>query len=124
MTLRVRLRDLVEELKARRAGRLAMSSDIYRTAREIAGPTGNIFSNGWQQLEDGQSAYMKSFDRRLPPSLHISERDAVRAGRAMPIAERCIEDYTTRANDDPLNDPDRWTFEELERIDRRRRRRS
>jgi hypothetical protein len=102
-----------------------MSSDIYRTAREIAGPTGNIFSNGWQQLEDGQSAYVKSFDRRLPPSLHISERDAVRAGRAMPMSERCIEDYTKRrqpGGDD--DDRDRWTFEELERVDRRRRRRN
>ena len=122
MTFRQRFKEFFEEWRARREGRQAMSSDIYRTARDIAGPTGNIFSNGWQRLEDGSSAYMKSFDRRLPPSLHISERDAVRAGRAMPISERCIEDFGKKDPEELDSQSQRWSFEELEQLDRDRRR--
>lgn len=48
-------------------------------------------------MESNKSAYLKSFDRRLPPSLHVSERDRVRAGDPIPTAERCIEDWPKKS---------------------------
>lgn len=40
----------------------------------------------------GSDAYVKSFDRRLPPSEFVSERDRGRANLPIPVAERCLED--------------------------------
>lgn len=61
--------------------------------REIVGPTGNMLSNGWSHAAQGQEAFQRSFDPRIPPSIHISHRDATRANHAIPLAERCIEDW-------------------------------
>lgn len=83
------------EWKDRRDGRRKMegSSNIGRAAREITGPTGWVWSNAWNELDNHGEAYMKSFDRRVPASIFISERDRTRFGQPMPIAERCIEDW-------------------------------
>jgi len=120
MRFRQRISELVVEWRARRHGRRSLSNDIYRSARDIAGPTGYGLSETWRHVEHRGQAYVQSFDRRLPPSLHISERDAVRAGKAIPLAERCIEDYQQAASDD--EDPDRWSLEEFNRLERERRR--
>jgi len=66
-----------------------------RVARDVIGPTGWLRSNAWDQLEQHGEAYKQSFDRRLPPSLFVSERDRLRANQPMPLSERCIEDYET-----------------------------
>lgn len=81
------------EMAARRAGRRHVQSQIGRAARDVTGPTGNAFSNAWEQLDRHGDAYMKSFDPRIPPSLFVSERDRTRMGSPMPLSERCIEDY-------------------------------
>lgn len=70
-----------------------MTTDMARRTRDVTGPTGYVFSNAWDKLEEHGDAYMKSFDRRVPPSLFISERDRLRHGQPMPIVERCLEDH-------------------------------
>lgn len=88
-----RLRDLRVEWKARRAGRRGVHSNIGRAARDITGPTGWVYSNAWEQLNQHSDAYVESFDRRIPPSLFVSERDRLRHRQPMPIVERCLEDH-------------------------------
>jgi len=88
-----RLTDLVAEWRARRAGQKFVSRDISRSARHIIGPTGNAYSNAWDYLERDGATYLDSFDRRVPPSLHISQRDRSRWNMPIPLAERCIEDW-------------------------------
>ena len=88
-----RVRNLLTEWKARRDGSRHVQSSIRRSARDIIGATGNGLSAAWDELERHGEAYAQSFDRRLPPSLHISHRDAVRHQRAIPLVERCIEDW-------------------------------
>ncbi|MEM7326758.1 MAG: hypothetical protein AAF531_26980 [Actinomycetota bacterium] len=90
--LRRWVRDAWQELRARRAGRRGLSTGIARATRDVTGPTGWVFSNAWQQLDEHGDAYMKSFDRRIPPSIFISERDRTRHGQPIPVAERCLED--------------------------------
>lgn len=112
--MRHRVRELWIELRARSAGRKAMGNDksTFTAARGIVGATGWSFSNAWDLLEKDGGAYLRSMDaeRAIPPSLFVSERDRVRLGQAMPLAERCIEDH---GNVDamPLGD---WQTEELE----------
>lgn len=94
------IRAILEEWKARRDGRRKMQSSIGRSAREIVGPTGLMTSGGWDKMQKGSQAYQSSFDRRLPPSLFVSERDRQRHGDAIPVAERCIEDFRDPAERD------------------------
>lgn len=90
--LRASVRDTWQELRARRAGRKGLQPGIARATRDVTGPTGWVWSNAWQQLDDHGDAYMKSFDRRLPPSIFVSERDRTRHNQPIPVAERCLED--------------------------------
>ncbi len=90
-----RLRDFFDEWQARRTGSRYVQSDLSSAARQILGPTGNLYSNGWEAFEDGQQAYVDSFDPRIPPSLHISMQDSRRSKMPVPLVERCIEDWKT-----------------------------
>lgn len=94
-------REFRAEVKGRRQGRRAVPRGAH-PVRDIVGPTGYMWSAGWTKAAEGSEAYTKSFDRQLPPSTHISHRDATRANQAMPLAERCIEDW---ANPVPYADP-------------------
>lgn len=85
-----RFRNVITEWKARRDGRKFLSGDLGRSAREVIGPTGNGFSNAWDALADNSDAYLKSFDPRVPPSLHVSQRDQTRHNRPIPLPERRI----------------------------------
>lgn len=88
------LRELGQNWASRRAGRRHVPNDIRRQARDVVGVTGWMYSKGWDELAKVDSGYLRSFDApRVPPSLHISERDRRRAGLAVPLAERCIEDH-------------------------------
>jgi hypothetical protein len=89
--------ELWVEIKARRSGRQGITSSIHRATRDVTGPTGWVWSNAWDELEKHGEAYIDSFDRRLPPSIWVSERDRTRFGQPMPTAERCIEDYRERS---------------------------
>ena len=68
-------------------------SETRLTARDIAGPLGNLFSNGWDLLEEGSEVYLKSFGPRVPPSLHIFQVEQSRYGQPIPVSERHIEDW-------------------------------
>ena len=77
----------------RREYRVSKAPTNSRVTRDVIGPTGWLQSNAGEQLDQHGEAYKQSFDRRLPPSLFVSERDRLRANQPMPLAERCIEDY-------------------------------
>lgn len=95
---------------SRRAGRRHVPNDIRRQARDVTGVTGAMFSRGWDELAKVQPGYLRSFESpRVPASLHISERDRRRAGQAVPLAERCIEDYA----DPEAERPGPWSTAEL-----------
>lgn len=97
-----RLSEFVAEWKARRAGAKGVSRDIRRSARDIIGPTGYNFSSAWDLLESEGPTYLESFDRKIPPSLHISQRDRTRWNMPIPLVERCIEDwYVPEADSSP-----------------------
>lgn len=87
------VRSLAAEWMARRAGRRGLTSDLSRSARDVIGPTGWMWSRGWQTMADHSEAYVESFDRRLPPSLFVSQRDRTRHQIAVPFVERCAEDW-------------------------------
>lgn len=97
-----RVRSWIDEWRARRRGSRFVSRDIGRSARHIIGPTGNGFSNAWDVLAETGDSCLKSFDRRIPPSIHVSERDRTRWNMPIPISERCIEDWNASAPVDDL----------------------
>ena len=81
-------------------GRQRRPRSPYASARDIVGPTGNLFSRGWDEFEQGHAAYIRSFEPRVPPSIHISHRDMTRANVPIPLVERCLEDLTDNEDDD------------------------
>ena len=93
----------------RRAARRVQKGPTSITARDIAGATGWVRSNAWDKIAEGSEAYAKSFDPRVPPSLHISHRDATRHNIPMPVPERCLEDFgpgAPTADDEPTASED------------------
>lgn len=74
------------ELRARREGRRHVPNNIRRASREIAGPTGWTVSKTWHAVDQHGDDFVQSFDRRLPPSTFVSERDRRRANRPVPVA--------------------------------------
>lgn len=73
------------------------TNDLAKTARGAVGVLGAGFSNAYKYIENDQNRYARSLDpdRRLPPSLFVSQRDGVRNGSVMPLSERCIEDFAS-----------------------------
>ena len=106
--------NFLKEWKARRAGRKGLDHDIRRSARDIIGPTGSMFSSGWDVLADKGEKYVESLEPdRVPPSEFVSKRDRTRWNMPIPLRERILEDWH-KADDDPdvdfedlaENDPD------------------
>ena len=93
--------ELRQELRARREGRRYVDNTITRPTRDITGPLGWAFSSTYEEVAKSGGAYNASFDRRIPPSLFVSERDRSRAGMPIPVVERCLEDFGTDVTDDP-----------------------
>lgn len=90
----MRLRSLIEELRARRDGRKGMERHVLSTAaRDLVGWTGWGTSAFWDQVDKGKEAYVRSLDPKIPPSLFISERDRTRQNIPIPLVERLIEDH-------------------------------
>ena len=52
-----------------------------------------MWSGGWKAMDEGKEAYVKSFDRKLPPSLFVSERDRTRHNIPVPLVERMVEEH-------------------------------
>lgn len=94
--------DAFSEWAWRRTGRRHTPWKNASAAREITGPFGAPGSPAYRELERSTDRYVKSFDRHLPPSLHISERDRLRNGNAITLSERAIEDWQT---DNRTTDP-------------------
>ena len=97
-------KEMVYEWRARRAGRRFLDHDIRTATRDVTGPLGWVMTSTWDQLDQKGDAYIKSFDRRLPPSLHVSERDRTRANMPIPPVERCIEDWNTEQAEEAKDD--------------------
>lgn len=91
-----------EEWRARKAGSKHAPKDFSKSAIELSGRLGHGTSRLWDHVEESQTAYRESFDRRLPPSLHISERDRIRAGDPIPRQERRPEDWKDDASGERL----------------------
>lgn len=116
--LRRRLVEAGQEWLSRRAGRRHVPADIRRQARDVVGVTGWAFSRSWDELARVRPDYLRSFEQRpLPPSLHVSARDRVRAGEVVPVAERCLEDHALPERERPGP----WSTAELDRPRRWRR---
>lgn len=103
------IRAFTSEWRARRAGRRHVESDLARSAREVVGPTGMMWSNGWDAMAKGSRAYLDSFDPHVPPSLFVAERERTRQSLPIPLVERCIEDWS-----DDAPPPAQWDPAELQ----------
>jgi len=103
------IRAFTYEWRARRAGRRHVDNDLARSAREVVGPTGLMWSNGWDAMTNGSTAYLDSFDPHVPPSLFVAKNESDRRNHAVPLAERCIEDWSSDAPE-----PGPWDPSELE----------
>lgn len=88
-----RLKNMMTEWRSRRAGARHAPAGIQQSARDVIGPIGAGFSNAWDTLAEGSKAYVDSFDRRLPPSTFVSERDRTRFNQPIPLVERRIEAF-------------------------------
>ncbi len=86
------LKSLRVEWLARRAGRRKLQSHLPKSAREIVGPTGWMWSRGWDEMAKHQDAYIESFDRRVPPSIFVSDRERSRHNIPIPLIERMISE--------------------------------
>jgi len=89
--IRRAMRDTWIEIRARRAGRAGIVKPKVNSARQIAGITGALMSNGYDRIAESSKAYEKSFDPHIPPSVHISYNDMLRQNVPVPLAGRCIE---------------------------------
>ncbi|NOX28978.1 MAG: hypothetical protein GXP35_02840 [Actinobacteria bacterium] len=75
-----------------------IDSGLGRTLRDVTGPfgpanfRGKRINNTLETIVDSNSAYRQSFNRQLPPSTFVSERDRLRFGQAVPVSERLIGD--------------------------------
>lgn len=69
-------------------------SDIFTAARHVTGAIGAGTSPAYEALAEGGEQLNRSLrENPLPPSTHISHRDATRHNLPVPLSERCIEDY-------------------------------
>lgn len=94
------LKSLLEEWRARRKGRRSLPSDLSRSARDVIGPTGWMWSKGWDAMAENTSAYVRSFDRRVPPSIFISERERTRHNIPIPLSERMVSEHASKSDDE------------------------
>lgn len=95
-----RWRAVIAEWAARREGARHLPRDIFTAARHIVGPTGYAWSGTWQRLDEDGANYLRSFDPKIPASVFLSPSDLTRAVHPVPVAERCIEDWSKPAPPD------------------------
>ncbi|MGD2059926.1 MAG: hypothetical protein PVF87_03605 [Acidimicrobiia bacterium] len=93
-----------DEWRARRAGRKGLESDLPRSARDIVGPTGWMWSRGWDAMAEHSRAYVDSFNRKIPPSIFVSERERTRHNIPIPLSERMISERHKRKDGDESPD--------------------
>ncbi len=69
-------------------------SGIFTAARHVTGAIGAGTSPAYEALAEGGESLNRSLRKNpLPPSTHVSHRDATRHNIPVPLSERCIEDY-------------------------------
>ena len=75
-------------------------SDIFTATRHVTGAIGAGTSPAYDALAKGGESLNRSLrENPLPPSTHISHRDATRHNIPVPLSERCLEDY--RKSEEP-----------------------
>jgi len=85
----------------RPAPRPPAESDVFTAARHITGAVGAGTSPAYDALAEGGERLNRSLrENPLPPSTHISHRDATRHNIPVPLSERCIEDYRKPSDSD------------------------
>ncbi|MDE0709031.1 MAG: hypothetical protein F4X18_12370 [Acidimicrobiia bacterium] len=89
-----KFRAAIAEWSARREGARHLPRDIFTAARHIVGPTGYAWSGTWQRLDEDGANYLRSFDPKIPASVFLSPSDLTRSVHPVPLAERCIEDWS------------------------------
>lgn len=94
------LKSFLDEWLARRKGRRGLESDIPKSARDVVGPTGWMWSKGWDAMAENTGAYVKSFDRKVPPSIFISERERTRHNIPIPLSERMVSEQGKKGDDE------------------------
>lgn len=85
-----RLRRFLRLVRTNESPARTRTNHLGHCARDVIGPIGAGFSDAWEAVSAGHEAYVQSFDRRLPPSTFVSERDRRRYGQPMPLVERRI----------------------------------
>ena len=69
-------------------------SDIFTAARHVTGAIGAGTSPVYEALAEGGESLNRSLRKNpLPPSTHVSHRDATRHNLPVPLSERCIQDH-------------------------------
>ena len=69
-------------------------SDIFTAARHVTGAIGAGTSPAYEALAEGGESLNRSLRKNpLPPSTHVSHRDATRHNLPVPLSERCIQDH-------------------------------
>ncbi len=58
----------------------------------------------WDKLDQGGDDYMKSFEPKVPPSLHVSHNDQTRHNKPVPLVERVIEEFGAPKTTDEVPD--------------------
>lgn len=87
------LKSFKAEWLARRAGRRGIRSDLPRTARDIVGPTGWMWSKGWDELAKHESTYARSFDPKVPRSIFATRQGQGLHDIPIPLVERLISEH-------------------------------
>jgi hypothetical protein len=59
-----------------------------------------MWSKGWDLMAENQEVYVRSFDRRVPPSIFVSERERGRHNIPIPLVERMISDHRQADDED------------------------
>jgi len=76
--------------------RLALREVFRASASGPGSSRAQRVKNTLETVVESNSAYRKSFNRQLPPSTFVSERDRLRFGQAVPVSERLIGDTAAR----------------------------
>jgi hypothetical protein len=59
-----------------------------------------MWSKGWDAMAENTSAYVKSFDKKVPPSIFVSERERTRHGIPIPLSERMVSEHGKKKTDE------------------------
>ena len=56
-------------------------------------------------MAENTSAYVESFDRKVPPSIFVSERERSRHNIPIPLSERMVSEHSRKPEEKTLPEP-------------------